>query len=188
MSTAAARKSTATTKPRATPRAKVATKTSTKAAAKPTAKAAPAAKKTAKALALPSFVDVRAMLEKTKLPGVDLSGLIDARRRDIDALLEANAQAYRGLETINRRQAEILADTMKQLRAGAKEFLAEDGASHKAGKAAELAQRALTQALANMKEVAEAASKAQADVMRVLKKRHEERLGEFQKQFTRKAH
>jgi phasin family protein len=148
--------------------------------AKPKAAAAP--KKTA----LPGF-DLRALLEKAKLPDIDLGGLIDARRRDVDALLEANAQAYRGLESLNRRQAEILVDTMKQLRAGAKEFLAEGSAANKAGKAAELAQRALGQALVNMKEVAEATIKSQEDAMRVLKKRHDEHLGALQKLMTPKA-
>ena len=76
---------------------------------------------------------------------------------------------------------------MKQLRAGAKEFLAEGGAANKAGKAAELAQRALGQALVNMKEVAEATIKSQEDAMRVLKKRHDEHLGAFQKLMTPKA-
>lgn len=153
---------------------------------KPAATAKPKATAAPKAAALPIF-DVRALLEKAKLPHVDLGGLIDARRRDIEALLEANAQAYRGLEALNRRQAEILADTMKHLQAGAKEFLAEGGASNKAGKAAELTQRAFGQALANMKEVAETAVKSQEEAMRVLKKRHDERLGEFQKLIQPKA-
>ena len=152
---------------------------------KPAATAKSKATTTPKKTAPPSF-DVRALLEKAKLPHIDLGGLIDARRRDIEALLEANAQAYRGLEALNRRQAEILADTMKHLRAGAKEFLAEDGAN-RAGKAAELTQRAFGQALANMKEVAETAVKSQEEAMRVLKKRHDERLGEFQKLMTPKA-
>jgi len=152
---------------------------------KPAATAKP--KATTPKKAAPASFDVRAILEKAKLPNIDLGGLIDARRRDIEALLEANAQAYRGLEALNRRQAEILADTMKHLRAGAKEFLAEGGAANKAGKAAELTQRAFGQALANMKEVAETAVKSQEEAMRVLKKRHDERLGEFQKLMTPKA-
>lgn len=131
----------------------------------------------------PAF-DVRGLLEKAKLPSLDITRLIDARRRDIDALLEANAQAYRGLESLNKRQAQILAETMKELRAGAKEFVAEDGAAKKATKAGELAQRAFGQALAHMKEVAEAAADAQRNVMRVLKSRQDERLAEFKKQLA----
>lgn len=154
----------------------------------PRAKAARTAAKPAAAKASPqpaaSAFDVRGLIEKARLPSIDMGRLIDARRRDIEALLEANAQAYRGLETINRRQAQILADTLKQLRAGAKEFVAEEGAGKKATKATELAQRALAQALAHMKEVAEAASHAQQDVLRVLKTRHDERMAELQKQFA----
>lgn len=152
----------------------------TPAKARPTRRKASAAKTAAQPAAAPAF-DVQALLEKARLPSLDVSGLIDARRRDIDALLEANAQAYRGLEALNRRQAQILADTLKQLRAGAKEFMAEEGATRKAGKASELAQRAFGQALSHMKEVAEAATQAQQDMLAVLKKRQAQRMAEFQK-------
>lgn len=169
--------------PRKTPKPAARTRSASAKPSRPKAASASALKAAVKASAVP-HIDLKALLDKAKLPSIDVSRLIDARRRDIDALLEANAEAYKGLEAINRRQAQILAQTLKQLRAGAKEFMAEEGVAHKAGKANDLAQRALGQALAHMKEVAEAAVHAQQGVMQVLKKRQQERLAEFQKQVT----
>ncbi len=169
--------------------------TPSKAAVKTRAKAAPKRATTAKAPtetadspALPKLLGglgLRELLEKAKLPG--LNGVIEARQRDIEALLAANEQTYRGLETFNRRQAEILAETLKRVNAGAQEVLAEPGAAQKAGKAADLAKHVFSQALTHVTEIALATAKSHESVLQVLNKRHQERLDAMQTEWRQKT-
>lgn len=125
------------------------------------------------------LLDVRALLEKIKLPGVDVSSLIDSRRKDVEALLAANEQAYRGIEALTRRQTEMLSDAMKGLSAGAKDTLQAKGATERAQRVAVHAQQALGQALADMRELAEMSARSQAQVMETLNKRLREGIDEI---------
>ncbi len=40
------------------------------------------------------FADFTKMMEQFRLPGMDMSAVIEARRKDIEALTEANQLAY----------------------------------------------------------------------------------------------
>ena len=159
-----------------------ATKSATKSTRRP-ARARAAAKgngkdTTTSASAKTPLLDVRKMLEKLKWPELNVGGLIDSRRKDIEALMAANEQVYRGFEAVARRQAEMLSEAMKGLKRDAKDTLAADGARARAGRAAELAKEAFGQALANMKELAELSARSQQQVIDTLNKRLRESLSE----------
>jgi phasin family protein len=163
------------------------TKTSkTRTSAAKTSRASAAAKKKSShvakvATAAPKapLLDLRGILDKMKLPGVNVSGLIDSRRKDVAALLAANKQAYRGFEAVARRQREMLAEAMKGLRANAKETLATPGVSKRGAGIAEHVQEAFATALANMKEIAEMSARSQQEVVDTLKKRLRESIDEI---------
>lgn len=145
--------------------------------------AAKASAKAAVAVAAPAApkwpqLDLRKLLERLKLPGIDVSGLIDSRRKDVEALLFANEQAYRGFEAVVRRQGEMLAQAMKGIQAGAKDTLVTKGAVARAQSAASLAQQAFGQALADMKEIAELSAGSQKRVVETLNKRLRESISE----------
>lgn len=46
------------------------------------------------------FMDVSHLLEQFKVPGVDVSAILEARRKDIEALVTANRQAYEGMQLL----------------------------------------------------------------------------------------
>ena len=48
------------------------------------------------------FVDVTKILEQFKLPGVDLNAILEARRKDVEALTQANQIAYENMQEIGR--------------------------------------------------------------------------------------
>jgi phasin family protein len=154
--------------------------------------AAKASAKAVAAVATPAapkwpMLDLRRLLEKLKLPGIDVSGLIDSRRKDVEALLVANEQAYRGFEAVVRRQGEMLAEAMKGIKAGAKDSLATKGAVARAQGAASLAQQAFGQALADMKEIAELSAGSQKRVVETLNKRLRESINEAGGRLTAKS-
>lgn len=150
-----------------------------------TKKPASAKSEPAPAAAAPKF-DLRSMLEGLRMPGLDVSALMDSRRKDVEALIAANQRAYQGFEALTRRQAEILAEGMKAWQEGAKEMIGPASAGEKATRSASRAQEAFGHALSNMRELAEMAAKSQQEVVGIINKRVREGIQEFREQFTRK--
>lgn len=150
--------------------------TRTSAAAKAAAKSTAEDAKTAS----PKFPmpDLAGLLGKLKLPGLDVEGLIDSRRKDVEALLAANEQAYRGFEAVTRRQGEMLVEAMKGLKGNAKQAVAAEGLSDRASLVATQAKEAFGQALSNMKEIAELSARSQQQVVQTLNQRLRESLSE----------
>lgn len=154
-----------------------------------TAKSGAGKKETGKAdasAAIPKVLDIRKLLEKLKLPGVDVEALLESHRKDVETLIAANEKAYLGLQALTRRQAEILAEAMQDLQEGTKELLATKGVPDRAGRTASRTKQAFGQALSNMREVAEMAAKSHEEVIAILNKRVHEGLDGLRDQLNRK--
>jgi phasin family protein len=116
----------------------------------------------------PGF-DFTKLLQPFKIPGVDFSSIVERERKNIEALAQANRIAFEGWQNLVRRQSEILQDSMKRA--------VDDAKSQTALKnGAELARSAFETALANMRELAEMATKSQKDAFEVIRKRVEENM------------
>ena len=126
------------------------------------------------------FVDVTKILEQFKLPGVDMQKIMDARRKDMEALAQANQIAYDNMQALARREAEILYQTMAEWQ-GAMAGMAGKTPAEVAAKGTELAAQAFGRALTNMRELAEMATKSQAQTYEVLNRRFQENLEELRK-------
>ena len=66
------------------------------------------------------FGDLSTMLEQFKVPGVDMSSFIDARRKDVQALVEANRAAYEAMQALARTQSDMLTQAMQGIQESAK--------------------------------------------------------------------
>jgi len=126
------------------------------------------------------FVDVTKLLEQFKLPGIDMNAIMQARRKDMEALAQANQIAYETMQALARREAEILQQTMSEWQ-GAMAGMAGTNPAEMAAKGTELATQAFGRALANMRELAEMASKSQTQTYEVLNKRFQENLEDLRK-------
>ena len=126
------------------------------------------------------FVDVTKILEQFKLPGVDMQAILEARRKDLEALAQANQIAYDNMQALARREAEILHQTMAEWQ-GAMAGMAGKSPVELAAKGTELAAQAFGRALGNMRELAEMATKSQAQTYEVLNRRFQENLDELRK-------
>jgi len=127
------------------------------------------------------FRDLTNTFEQFKLPGVDMTSFVDARRKDVEALVAANKIAYEALQALARTQSDMLAQAMQGMQESAKGMLArgETGAAKAAdmAKHAESAQNAWQKMLADMQALAEMVQKAQKDAMAGLTARATENLG-----------
>ena len=128
----------------------------------------------------PPFVDVTKFMEQFKLPGIDIPAIVEARRKDIEALAEANRIAFEGMQALAQKQAEILQKSMQEAQAAMQGMTASPSAAS-AGKQGELIQKAFQDALSNMRELAEMAGKSQAQALEVVTKRVQENIEEAKK-------
>jgi phasin family protein len=127
------------------------------------------------------FIDFTKMLQQFKLPGVDMASIVDARRKDIEALAEANKIAYEGMKALAQKQADILRTTMEEIQASAKGMTTGDNPLANAGQQGELAQQSVQKAFANMRELAEMAYKSQTEAFTIISKRAMQNIEEMKK-------
>jgi phasin family protein len=125
------------------------------------------------------FMDVNELLAQFKVPGVDINALMEARRKDIEALVTANRQAYEGMQLLAHRQAEMLKEAMAEWQAATEDMMSGKSPGTGAATQAELGKQTFEKALANMRELAEIATKSQSEVWEVVTRRFHENLEEL---------
>src|SRR3954471_23409350 len=59
-------------------------------------------------MGLPSFDDFSKMVGKFKMPRIHVTAIVESQRKDLEALAEANRQAYEGIKALAQRRNEIL--------------------------------------------------------------------------------
>jgi len=62
------------------------------------------------------FAGLSQLLEHANLTGIETAGLVEARRKDIDAILEANRIVFAGAQALAQKQLEILRFAMSTAR------------------------------------------------------------------------
>jgi phasin family protein len=127
-----------------------------------------------------AFGDLTKMLEQFKVPGVDTKEIVDARRKDIDALAQANQAIFDGMQALANKQGELLKAAMEDIQSAVKGASGGVGVGDP-GKQGELARKAYEKVLGDMKDLAEIARESQADAMAKITKRGTEHLDEVKK-------
>src|SRR6187200_544058 len=115
---------------------------------------------------LPGF-DFAKLIESCQISGVDMMSLIDMEKRNIDALTEVNRSAYESWRNLMARQTEVFQETRKAIAAEASNETV-------AGRRAELARQGFERALANIRQLAAAATESQKQTIEILRRRFED--------------
>ena len=124
-----------------------------------------------------AFGDLTKMIEQFKLPGVDTAEIVAARRKDVEALVQANQVAYEGMQALANKQAEMLKTAMQDIQSAVKGAAAGVGVGDP-GKQGELARKAYEKVLGDMQDLAGIARKSQADAMASITQRGAQHLQE----------
>ena len=124
-----------------------------------------------------AFGDLGKLVEKFKVPGIDLAAIVESQRKDMEALAEANKQAYEGMMALAARRNEILQESLVQWQAAMKDASGKDAMA----KSAEMAKQGVQQAIANFRELAEMESKSRGKAWKVVQDRLQENLANLQK-------
>jgi phasin family protein len=149
-------------------------KTSRAAAGSPAAAAASAGADKASAKL---FGDLGKLAEKIKLPGIDVAAIVESQRKDMEALAEANKQAYEGIKALAQRRNEILQEALVEWQ----EAMRDAGGKDALAKGAERAKRGVQQAIANFKELADMEAKSRSKAWKIVQDRFQENLANLQK-------
>lgn len=124
--------------------------------------------------------DVSKMMQDLKVPGIDVNALMEAQRKNIEAVTAANKAAIDGMQSVAKRQAEIMAQSFGEVSNLAQEFSASANNPQEMGtKQAEIIKQAFDKALSNMRELAEMVSKTNTEAFEVMNKRFTESLEEL---------
>ncbi|MGB7989874.1 MAG: TIGR01841 family phasin [Candidatus Methylophosphatis roskildensis] len=130
-------------------------------------------------MAIPTMplMDMSKIMEQFKLPGVDMAALVEARRKDIEALMQVNNIALEGFQTMEQKQAEILKATMEELQATTQKMAAKpmESATHEG----QMVQQTLEKAFAYMRELADLTRNSQTEALAVINKRVEKNVEEL---------
>ncbi|HMC16826.1 MAG TPA: TIGR01841 family phasin [Albitalea sp.] len=126
---------------------------------------------------LPSLDDLVKLLERFRLPGVDADALVEWQRKDLDALAEANRQAYAGVKALAERRDEILRDTLVQWQEALKSAVGTDALA----KQADAAKHGLQQAIEHVRELAEMETQSRNNAWQVVRDRTQENMANLQK-------
>lgn len=126
--------------------------------------------------------DLSKLITDMKMPGVDVETVLASQRKNIDAVTEANRLAMEGMQTVMRRQAEILRTMLDEMSSASQELMASSAPEDKVVKQTELLQAQFEKVLSNMRELTELVAKSNNECAEVLTKRFSESLSELREQ------
>lgn len=125
----------------------------------------------------PSFDDLAKLLERFRLPSIDADALVEWQRKDLDALAEANRQAYEGIKALVERRDEILRETL----APWKEALRNAAGREAVARQSESAQRGVQRVIEHIRELSEMEQQARNNAWQVVQDRVQENMANLQK-------
>jgi len=117
------------------------------------------------------FADLSKRLGELKFPEVDWQELMAAQQKNWEALGQANKVWFEGTQRVVQREVEILQNALAEAAAASKDMLQEGDARAAAEKRLERAKSTFEKAISNIRELSEAASRANRDALEVIQKR-----------------
>jgi phasin family protein len=125
------------------------------------------------------FFDVTTVMGDLRVPGIDMEAAVSSRRKNIEALTQANQLAVEGVHAVMRRQVEITRQAMEDFSAMFRDLVQPNGSPEdRFAKQAEYSKHAIEQSLSNAKELTELVTKANTEAFSVINKRVTESLEE----------
>src|ERR1700694_5134020 len=118
------------------------------------------------------------LAQELKLPRVDTERLIEAHRKNIDALARPAETASEGAKSLAVKQREIVEEAIRETSAMVREFKLESP-QDAAAKQAEFARTAFEAAVRNTRDVAELVQRSSTDALKVIQDRMKESFEEI---------
>ena len=123
--------------------------------------------------------DFTRMFSEMKLPAMpDMEALLNAQRRNMEAMSAANRIALEGAQAVAKRHMEIMQQTMGEMTETMRALSSTEGTQAKAAKQAELLKRAYERTVSNTKELSDLITRSNGEAIGTLNKRFTEAMDE----------
>jgi len=109
----------------------------------------------------------------------DVSGITEAQRKNMEALMVANKTAAEGVQAIFKCQSEIMKNTMDEANAALQELQTKGVGTPDATVQIEQVKTTIETSISNMRELSEMMVKSQAEAFDIVNKRFVESLDEL---------
>ena len=119
------------------------------------------------------------MFEAQPMPGIDMQAMVDAHKKNVSALVEANKAVMAGYQELYKRQVALVEESLAKAKDQMMELQGQPVSPDQAGKAMESLKAAIEKASTDIKELAELAQQANVEAFNIIKARFEEAVGEF---------
>lgn len=137
----------------------------------------------------PFFYDADQMKQffgAAKLPAFDADAVLNAQRKNMDALIEANKAVMAGYQEVFKRQAALAEAAVAQSKDKINEIQGQPLSPEQFTRNVEVFQTAVQQSITDARELAELVQKANLNAFEIVKDRAVEAVAEF-KQTAEKA-
>ncbi len=117
------------------------------------------------------FFNPSKLFSDFKVNGFDFEAVLAGQRRNIEAFTAANQAALDGFQSLARRQAEMVRQSVDEANKAMKEMFAAGSPEEKASRQAELTKAAFERAVANTRELTELVARSQGQAIDLINKR-----------------
>lgn len=117
------------------------------------------------------FNDLSRRLGELKFPEIDWQELMAAQQKNWAALGQANKVWLEGTQKVVQREVEILQSALAEAAEASRDMMKEGDARVAAEKRLEIAKSSFEKAISNIREISEAATRANRDALEVIQKR-----------------
>lgn len=130
----------------------------------------------------PAKFDYDKFANAFKVPSVDTNVVLEAQRRNVEALAAANKIALEAVQTVARRQAEIAREAVQEAGEAVTAINSAKTVEERIAKQTEVVKSAYTKGFAGFREISELSVKSSQEAADVLNARVAEGLDELGKQ------
>jgi phasin family protein len=117
------------------------------------------------------FLDAAKAFGDFRIPEFDVQAIVDAQRKNFEALTRANQLALEGMRSVAQRQAAIVQEAFEEASGLLRDLTQLGAPEERLIKGTEIAKQAFEKGLANARELNELGTKASVDVFGVIARR-----------------
>jgi phasin family protein len=126
--------------------------------------------------------DFEALLKQFSVPNVDARAIMEAQKKNIEALVAANQKIAESMQKIAQQEQKIVQEAISDWTAAAGKVKGDGDIEAQTALQTEAAIKAVEDGVKHMRNFAELVAKAQIDSMAILNKRMDESIAELRNQ------
>ncbi len=125
------------------------------------------------------MMDMSKMMGEFKMPQFNFEALMNAQRKNIEAMTAVNQAAFESIQAIARRQAELVRQGIEETTQTMNAVMSSSSPEEKVIRQAEASKAAVDKCIANAREIADTVAKCNTQAMETVSARMSEGLEEL---------